>query len=257
MNSLVATPFLVPMLLGMKWMEPDWLLAQFGSELFWLSVLIIFVECGLFFPFLPGDTLLFALGIFIATEKIDLFPGPRALELAIALALLAIAAFLGNVAGYEIGRAIGPPLYQRDGRILKRKYFDQTSAFFDKHGNKALVIGRFVPFVRTYVTVVAGVTRMDRGRFFKWSAVGAVLWVASILLLGYFLGRVPVLGPFLEENIDYAILLIIAFSAVPLAWEWWRHRRTSGPEADDNDHDGVPDRDILGEDTTHHEANAD
>ncbi|GAA4819635.1 DedA family protein [Nocardioides caeni] len=253
MHPPVVTPLLVPMLLGMKWMEPDWLLEQFQSELFWLAVLIIFVECGLFFPFLPGDTLLFALGIFIATEKIDLFPGPRLLELALALTLLALAGFLGNVAGYEIGRKLGPPIYERDGRILKRKYFDQTSAFFDKHGNKALVIGRFVPFVRTYVTVVAGVTRMDRGRFFKWSAIGAVLWVASILFLGYFLGRVPVLGPFLEENIDYTILIILAFSAVPIAWEWWRHKRTSGKAAEDNDGDGVPDRDIAGMDTTQHD----
>ena len=99
---------------------------------------------------------------------------------------------LGNVAGYEIGRAIGPPLYHREGRILKKKYFDQTEEFFDKHGNKALVIGRFVPFVRTYVTVVAGVTRMERRRFLVWSFVGAVFWVLSITLLGYFLGtRIP------------------------------------------------------------------
>jgi len=238
------------MLLGMKWMEPEWLLDQFGAELFWLSVAIIFVECGLFFPFLPGDTLLFALGIFIAGESIDIFPGPTSLELAIALSLLTVGAFLGNITGYEIGRAIGPPLYERDGRFLKRKYFDQTREFFDKHGNKALVIGRFVPFVRTYVTVVAGVTRMDRRRFFKWSAIGAVLWVASILLLGYFLGNVPKLGPFLSENIDYAILVILAFSAVPIAYEWWRHRRTSAAEAEDNDGDGHPDRDIMGLDAT-------
>lgn len=242
---LVAEPFL----LGMKWMEPEWLLDKFGAELFWLSLIIIFVECGLFFPFLPGDTLLFALGIFIAGESIDIFPGSPLVELTIALVLLTVAAFFGNVTGYEIGRKIGPPLYEREGRILKRKYFDQTSAFFDKHGNKALVIGRFVPFVRTYVTVVAGVTRMDRFRFFKWSAVGAVLWVASILLLGYFLGRVPVVGPFLSDNIDYAILVILAFSAIPIAYEWWRHKRTSGPEAEDNDADGVPDRDIAGLDT--------
>ena len=93
--------------------------------------------------------------------------------------LLTASAFLGNVAGYEIGRAIGPPLYERDGRVLKQKYFDQTRAFFDKHGNKALVIGRFVPFVRTFITVVAGVTRMPRRRFFFWSLVGAVLWVSA------------------------------------------------------------------------------
>jgi len=236
---------IVPQLLGMDWMDPNWLLDRFGAELFWLSLVIIFIECGLFFPFLPGDTLLFALGLFIASEKIDLFAGSPLLELGLALLLLTLAAFLGNVSGYEIGRKLGPPLYQRDGRILKQKYFDQTRAFFDKHGNKALVIGRFVPFVRTYVTVVAGVTRMPRRRFFLWSFVGAVAWVLSIVLLGYFLGSA---FPSLGKNIDKAIIVILAFSVLPIVWEWWRHRRTSGPEADDNDHDGRPDRDIIGAD---------
>ncbi|WP_239456358.1 DedA family protein [Nocardioides solisilvae] len=234
-----------PLLLGMDWMDPNWLLDRFGAELFWLSIAIIFVECGLFFPFLPGDSLLFAMGLFIAGEKIDLFPGGTFLELLIALGLFALAGFLGNVAGYEIGRKIGTPLYNRpDGRILKRKYFDQTQAFFDKHGNKALVIGRFVPFVRTYITVVAGVTLMDRRRFFTWSAVGAVLWVVSITLLGYFLGTAfPALG----ENIDKAIIAIIAFSLIPIAWEWWRHKRVNTPGAEIGPQDGGPDRDIMGQ----------
>lgn len=240
---------ITPLLLGMDWMDPNWLLDRFGSEFFWLSLLIIFVECGLFFPFLPGDTLLFAMGLFITTERIDVFPGGPALELLIAALLLTSAAFLGNVAGYEIGRAIGPPLYARDGRVLKKKYFDQTQAFFDKHGNKALVIGRFVPFVRTYITVVAGVTQMHRRRFFVWSLVGAVLWVLSVLLMGYFLGSA---FPSLGENIDKAIIVILAFSVVPIVYEWWRHRRTSSPQADDNDHDGIPDLDITGRDTREH-----
>jgi membrane-associated protein len=217
-----VTELLQPLLLGMDWMDPNWLLERFGDALFWLSLLIIFVECGLFFPFLPGDTLHFAMGLFISTERIDVFPGPVWVELVVALLLFTAAGFLGNVAGYEIGRKIGPPLYEREGRILKRKYFDQTTAFFDKHGNKALVIGRFVPFVRTYVTVVAGVTRMDRTRFFLWSAVGAVLWVLSITLLGFFLGSA---FPSLGENIDKAIIVILAFSVVPIVYEWWRHRR--------------------------------
>jgi membrane-associated protein len=211
-----------PLLLGMDWMEPEYLLDRFGAELLWVSLLMVFVECGLFFPFLPGDTLLLSLGVFIATDDINIFPGGHLAEMVIALLLLTAAAMLGNVAGYEIGRALGPPLYQRDGRILKKKYFDQTSEFFEKHGNKALVIGRFVPFVRTYVTVVAGVTRMDRRRFLLWSFVGAALWVFSITLLGYFLGtRVP----WLRDNIDYAILTILALSVIPIAYEWWRHRR--------------------------------
>jgi membrane-associated protein len=234
-----------PLLLGMDWMDPYWLLANFGGALFWISVAIIFVECGLFFPFLPGDTLLFALGLFIATEQIDVFGTPPFVELLLALLLLTLAAIGGNIAGYEIGRKIGPPLYQREGRVLKRKYFDQTQVFFDKHGNKALVIGRFVPFVRTFITVVAGVTRMDRRRFFLWSLVGAIAWVLSITLLGYFLGQA---FPGLGENIDKAIIVILVFSVVPVAWEWWRHRRTHAPEAEDHDADGRPDRDIMGSD---------
>nr|WP_227467215.1 VTT domain-containing protein [Nocardioides lijunqiniae] len=211
-------------------MDPNWLLEEFGSAFYWISLLIVFVECGLFFPFLPGDTLLFALGLFIAGESMDMFPGSPLVELLIAFLLLTTAAVLGNVAGYEIGRAIGPPLYNREGRILKKKYFDQTQAFFDKHGNKALVIGRFVPFVRTYITVVAGVTRMERRRFFKWSLVGAVLWVASILALGYFLGSA---FPGLGENIDKAIILILAFSVLPVIYEWWKHRRQVDEAVDD------------------------
>ena len=212
-------------LLGMDWMDPNWLLHQFGSELFWISLLIIFVECGLFFPFLPGDTLLFALGLFISTDKVSILPGHHSIDLALALVLFSLAALAGNVTGYEIGRAIGPPLAQREGRILKKEYFDKTHRFFERHGSMALVIGRFVPFVRTYVTVVAGITLMSRRRFFTWSAVGAVAWVLSITLLGYFLGNVPKVGPFLSENIDFAILAILAFSVIPLVFEWWKHRR--------------------------------
>ena len=237
---------LQPLLFGIEWMEPEWLLEQFGTSFFWVSLAIIVVECGLFFPFLPGDSLLFAMGLFIAGGQIEVVPGGHVANLLFALAVLSAGGFAGNVIGYEIGRWIGPPLYERDGRVLKRKYFDQTSAFFDKHGNKALVIGRFVPFVRTYITVVAGVTRMRRRRFFLWSAIGAVAWVFSITLLGYFLGQT---FPWLKDNIDYAIFAILGFSVVPIAYEWWRHRRTSSPRADDNDHDGIPDIDITGADT--------
>jgi membrane-associated protein len=210
-----------PLLFGITWMDPNWLLDQFGPWFLWVCLLIVLVECGLFFPFLPGDTLLFAVGLFVASRN-DIVPGPHVLDLPLAMVLLAAAAFAGNVLGYEIGRWIGPPLYERDGRILKQKYFDQTTAFFDKHGNKALVIGRFVPFVRTYITVVAGVTRMPRHRFFLWSAVGAVGWVILITLLGFFLGSA---FPSLGQNIDKAIVVILLVSLVPIAYEWWKHRR--------------------------------
>ncbi|SFB89424.1 membrane-associated protein [Nocardioides terrae] len=211
-----------PLLLGMKWMDPDWLLSTFGSALFWLSLAIIFVECGLFFPFLPGDTLLFAMGLFIGTDRVDIVPGGHGVDLVVALLLFVAAAFAGNVAGYEIGRRIGPRIYEHDGRLLKRKYLEQTSTFFDEHGSKALVIGRFVPFVRTFITLVAGVTRMDRTKFFVWSAVGAALWTASITLLGYFLGRSV---PWLGDNIDYVTIGLLLLTVVPIAIELRRRKK--------------------------------
>ena len=163
-------------------------------------------------------------------------PGGPLVNLAFALVTLTAAAFAGNVVGYEIGRKIGPPLYEHDGRILKREYFTKTEAFFEKHGRKALVIGRFVPFVRTYITVVAGATKMDRGKFLMWSLVGAVVWVVSITSIGYFVGqRVP----WLADNIDYVILGLLALSVLPLFYEWWRHSSDDGDETHREERPGV------------------
>ena len=215
MHTLAAA---VPAIGGLNWMDPQWLLDRFGTQFFWVGVLIVFVECGLLFPILPGDSLLFSIGLFIHRGDIHV-------SLWAACLILSAAAFLGNVTGYEIGRALGAPLYHRDGRILKKKYFDQTHAFFDKHGAKALVIGRFVPIVRTFVTVVAGVSRMDRRHFFVWSGVGAVLWATGLTLLGWSLGGIQ----FIHDHLESAILLIVAFSVLPMVFEWWRHRKSSTP----------------------------
>ncbi|HEU4997456.1 MAG TPA: VTT domain-containing protein [Lapillicoccus sp.] len=205
--------------LGPDWMDPNYLLSQYGTALIWVSVAIIFIECGLLFPILPGDSLLFALGLFIATGKLPI-------SLWMALSILFLAAFAGNVVGYEIGRALGPAIYRHDGRIIKRKYWDQTHDFFEKHGSKALVIGRFVPIVRTFVTVVAGIGKMDRRKFFMWSAVGAALWVVSVTLLGFFLGQA---FPGLQDKLDVMIVLVVAVSLIPAGFEWWRHRRDRTP----------------------------
>jgi len=212
------------LLLGISWLDPNWLLHHFGTEFFWVSAVMIFVECGLFFPFLPGDTLLFAIGLFVATDKLHPISGGRWANLALSLIVMGVAAFAGNVVGYEIGRLIGTPLSHRDGRILKRKYFEQTHAFFETQGNKALVIGRFVPFVRTYVTVVAGIAQMERRRFLTWSAAGAAIWMFTITMLGFSLGRTSV-GHFLSKNIDIAILGVTAVSLLPVLYEWNKRRR--------------------------------
>ena len=212
------SPLLAPAALGPVWMDPSYLLTQYGGAFFWISVVIVFIECGLLFPILPGDTLLFAVGLFTAT-------GQMGVNLGVALIGLSAAALLGNIVGYEIGRAVGPPLYRRDGRILKKRYFDQTTVFFERYGNKALVIGRFVPVVRTFITVVAGVGRMERRRFFTWSAVGAVAWAVSVTVLGYLLGTS---FPGLQNKLELVILLIVAFSLLPVLVEYLRHRRAAG-----------------------------
>lgn len=212
----------LPALLGMDWLDPDWLLNQFGEHLIWVSLVILFIECGLFFPFLPGDILLFAMGLFIALENIDVVPGPPLVEVTAAVIAMAAAAFAGNISGYEIGRKIGPVIYQRDGRIIKRKYFDLTHQFFRRHGPVALVIGRFFAVVRTYITVVAGATSMPRQRFYLWSLVGAALWVLTLTLLGYNLGRrFPQLG----EHLEVALILIMVLFAIPMVWEYYRNRK--------------------------------
>lgn len=209
-----------------QWLSPDFLLQKFGVALFWLGIIVLFVECGLFFPFLPGDTLLFAMGLFIAEGKVDIVPGDHIVDLTVALVVYVAAAFAGNVVGYEIGDRIGPRIYHRDGRVIKRKYLDQTSEFFDRHGHSALIIGRFVPFVRTYITLVAGVTRMDRRKFFVWSAIGAVLWVVSIMVIGYVLGQT---FPSLGKYIDLVTYGLLAVTVLALAVEWVRKRHEPDP----------------------------
>ena len=211
-------PLFTPLLLGLDWMDPEWLLEHFGDQMFWVSVVIVFIECGLLFPILPGDSLLFSVGLFVHRSQ----AGEAGIDLPIVTVcvILSLAAFLGNVVGYEIGRAIGEPLAQRDGRLLKKKYFDQTHAFFERYGARALVLGRFVPIVRTFITVVAGMGKMDRRHFFTWSFVGAVLWATGLTLLGYFLGGIA----FLQHNIEAAVLVIVFVSVLPMAFELWRHR---------------------------------
>ncbi len=199
-------------------MDPAQLLERFGDAFWWVAHVIVFIECGLFFPILPGDSLLFAVGMFSHN-------GQLGQPLWLSLITLCVAAFGGNVVGYEIGRAAGTKLYERDGRFLKRKYFDQTIAFFDRYGRRALVLGRFVPIVRTFITVVAGVGQMPRRVFFTWSAVGAILWVFLLVMLGYFLGQVA----FIRDHLEAAVLLIVLISVLPMAIEggrrWLRTRR--------------------------------
>ncbi|WP_020145900.1 DedA family protein [Terracoccus sp. 273MFTsu3.1] len=204
------------------WLDPTTLLTQFGGAFLWISIAFVFIECGLLFPFLPGDSLLFATGLFIANGHLHL-------PLAVVLPALFLAAIAGNAAGYEIGRAAGPAVYRRDHRFLKREHLDRSHAFFERHGSKALVLGRFVPIVRTFITVAAGASRMSRRHFLTWSAVGAAIWVTALTLLGYYIGRA---FPGLQNRIDLLVVGLVVLSLVPVAIEWLRHRRDRNPQSD-------------------------
>jgi len=206
--------------LGPQWLNPDYLINTYGM---WVAVLVVFVECGLLFPFLPGDSLLFTIGVFIASTDAALHLD---MNLFVAIAILAVAAFAGNVVGYELGRVVGPPIFARDSRLLRQEHLDKTHAFFEKYGARALVLGRFVPIVRTYITLVAGAGRMDRRHFLTWSAVGAVLWVVIVTVLGYFLGGIALI----RNHIEAALILIVVVSVIPMVVEYLRHRRQGGLE---------------------------
>ena len=212
-----AYPLGVMHSLGPDWLNAEHLLTTLGPSAFAISLLVIFAECGLFTFFMPGDSLLFTIGLAIQnpTTIIDL-----RINIVAACAALTAAAFLGNVVGYEIGRAIGRPLYSRGGRLLKPEHFDKAHAFFDKHGSKAIVLARFVPVVRTFITAVAGVSKMNRRTFFTYSFIGALLWATGVTLLGYFLGQVA----FVRGHIEVMLILIVALSLVPVGVEFVRHR---------------------------------
>ena len=203
--------------LGPEWIQPTYILEKFGTAAFIAVLVIIFIECGLFVFFLPGDSLLFVTGLFISTGQI-------AVPLWLACILLSLAAWLGNLAGYAIGRRVGPSLFHRpNSRLLNPEGIAKTHAFFEKYGTKAIVLGRFVPIVRTFITAMAGVGRMDARVYATWSLVGGVLWAAGLTILGYFLGQ----NAFVQKNIELIAILIVVVSVIPAGIEWWRSRHES------------------------------
>lgn len=201
--------------LGPGWLNPETLLTTLGAIAFWVVLAIIFAECGLLIGFfLPGDSLLFIVGLFIASGAINV-------NIALACVLLFIAALVGNIVGYWIGAKAGPTIFRRpDSKLFKQEYVDHAHRFFDHYGPRAIVLARFVPIVRTFITVVAGVGRMDFRRYLIFSAVGAVLWAVGVTLLGYFLGNIE----FVKAHIELILILVVVISVIPLIIEFIRHR---------------------------------
>jgi membrane-associated protein len=199
-----------------SWLDPENIVRSLGPFALVGICLIVFAECGLLVGFfLPGDSLLFVGGMFIASGAIGA-------PIWLGALLVGLCAFIGNLSGYYIGRAAGPPLFNKpDSKLFKREYVDKTHEFFERYGGSAVILARFVPIVRTFITAVAGVGRMDPRKFFTYSAVGAILWAPGMMVLGYFLGSIT----WVKNNIETMSIVIVLISVVPIIVGYLKNRR--------------------------------
>ncbi len=179
--------------------------------------LVVFAESGLFFGFfLPGDSLLFTAGLLSSNPDFNLWPW---YALAIGCAVSAVA---GDQVGYMFGAKVGSSLFKRpDSRFFKQEYLEKAEAFFEKHGNKAIILARFVPIVRTFCPIVAGASKMHYRNFVTYNVIGGTIWGAGFIIAGWQLGKIE----FLQKNIEYVAIVIVAVSVLPIVIEVLRHRR--------------------------------
>lgn len=194
------------------------LLAQYGTAVILIIALIIFCETGLVVtPILPGDSMIFAFGAIAAQSATQL-------NVHLSAAIFVTAAFLGNLANYSIGRYIGPVVYEKNYKLIKREYLDRTRKFFDKYGAMTIIYTRFAPILRTFAPFIAGVGQMRYGKFMVYNFIGGLLWVLAFIYAGYFFGNIP----FVKENFKWIVLGIILVSLVPAiyaALKAWLGRR--------------------------------
>lgn len=193
-----------------------------GPWTYVLLILVIFCETGLVVtPFLPGDSLLFAVGALCAIES-------SGLHLGLMMVLLIAAAILGDAVNYGVGRRLGPAVFRSDSSpLLNKQHLLHAQRFYERHGGKTIVLARFIPIVRTFAPFVAGVGRMNYGRFALFNVSGAVFWVVGFLSLGYAFGNMPIV----KKQFHYVILGIIVVSVMPAVFEYIRARRTARAEA--------------------------
>lgn len=195
--------------------------SNYGTWTYLVLFLIVFTETGVIvFPFLPGDSLLFAVGALAARPE-------TGLSLWILIPLLITAAFIGDNLNYMVGDYLGPRVFREDFRFLKRKYLEQTQAFYAKHGGKTIIMARFVPIVRTFAPFVAGVGTMTYRYFASYSIVGAVLWVVLLTTVGYLFGNIEVV----KKNFEFVILGIIVLSVLPPVVSFIRSKMGNKPAA--------------------------
>lgn len=193
-----------------------WIIQNYGVWIYALLFAIIFCETGLVItPFLPGDSLLFAIGALAAQNLLDW---------KIILPLLLVAAIVGDSVNYAIGKWFGPKVFHYESsRFFRKDYLLKAHAFYEKYGGRAIILARFVPIVRTFAPFVAGIGSMNYAKFFLFNVTGAVLWVGLFLGAGYFFGALP----FVQKNMKVVILGIIVVSVLPIAWEFFKARSDS------------------------------
>ena len=181
--------------------------------------LIIFAETGLVVtPFLPGDSLLFAAGAIIAKPETEL-------NIFLMCGLLIVAAILGDLVNYHIGKYVGPKAFSGRYKLLKKEYLDKTQLFYDKYGGKTIIYARFVPIIRTFAPFVAGIGTMRYSRFASYNVIGGIIWITAFLFLGYFFGGIPVI----KDNFTIVIFAIIGLSILPPVIEVLRERLKKNP----------------------------
>lgn len=192
------------------------IISTYGVVTYLILFLVIFIETGLVFvPFLPGDSLLFAAGAFSAIGSLNIF---------VLLGLMMVAAVLGDTSNYWIGHFFGEELILNPKVPLKKEHIEKTKAFFDKHGGKTIILARFVPIVRTFAPFVAGIGKMNYGKFISYNIIGGVAWVLIATLSGFFFGNIP----FVRYNFSFVILAIIIISLLPMVFEIAKNKKNSG-----------------------------
>jgi len=188
------------------------LILKYGVITYVILFLVIFAETGLVItPFLPGDSLLFAAGTFAALGSFDV---------ALLFVLLCIAAILGDTINYWIGHYIGPKIFHKETRFIKKEYLVKTHNFYEKHGGVTIIIARFIPIIRTFAPFVAGIGAMTYSKFILYNVVGGIAWVGLFVFAGYYFGNIP----FVKNNFSIVIIVIIFISVLPGIIEYIRHR---------------------------------
>jgi membrane-associated protein len=209
----------------MEWLKPEAIITSFGAFAMIGVMLIIFIETGLLVGFfLPGDSLLFVTGLMVSTGAIHIPLGATSFVVPIwlACALISLAAWLGDQTGYLIGRRVGPAIFNKpESKLFSHDNVARTNSFFERYGARAIVLAHFVPVMRTFVPVAAGVGEMPYRRFLRYNFIGVIGWATGVTLLGFFLGKIP----FVASHVEYFTIGFVIVSSIPIAIEVIKARR--------------------------------